>query len=207
MEVRLAAAIRVAARAGALLAGARVPRGPLAFLAAPALADARLARATLVLALHRMSSSLAPTSNPRAGTALADGRAIGGEAMAMRTTLTAFLVAFALSPLAFAAALAGPPELTPAPPEAPPMVHQGRLTHIDQAERSFIIETAVGPEEFTLVEGGRVIGNGVETGFESLAVGQEVAVAAIQDDTDRWLAQTVEIVDPSAPAAAPGATR
>jgi hypothetical protein len=99
-------------------------------------------------------------------------------------------------------ALAAAPAFAQGEPEVPEpgsqLLHQGRVTDVDAAERAFTVETRTGPETFTLAEGGRVLGEGAEKGFDALAVGQQVTVEAIQDETDRWLARSVQIVNPNA---------
>jgi hypothetical protein len=47
-----------------------------------------------------------------------------------------------------------------------------------------------------LVEGGRVLEAGVEKSFDALVPGQQVAVESIKDESNRWLALSVQIVDP-----------
>jgi hypothetical protein len=77
------------------------------------------------------------------------------------------------------------------------LMHHGKVTSVGRAARSFTIETPQGPETFTLVEGGTVLARGSQADFDALAVGQQVAVEAIQDETDRQQARTVQIVEPN----------
>jgi hypothetical protein len=77
------------------------------------------------------------------------------------------------------------------------LMHHGRLTDVDRAARTFTIETPQGPEQFTLIEGGTVLARGRQASLDVLAVGQQLAVEAIQDETDRQLARSVQIVDPN----------
>jgi hypothetical protein len=76
------------------------------------------------------------------------------------------------------------------------LMHHGKLSDVDRATRTFTIETPQGPERFTLIEGGTVLRGGEQASFEALAVGQQLAVEAIQDETDRQQARTIQIVDP-----------
>ena len=98
------------------------------------------------------------------------------------------LVAFVLSQAAFAQ---GAPEH---PEPGHQLMYDGKLTDIDRGARSFTVETPSGPETFTLIEGGTVLGAGAETGFQALAVGQQVAVEAIQNETNQRLVRSVQIV-------------
>jgi hypothetical protein len=74
-------------------------------------------------------------------------------------------------------------------------MHHGELTALDREARTFTIDTPQGPERFTLIEGGTVLEGGRQADFDALAVGQQVAVEAIPDETDRQLARTIQIVD------------
>lgn len=75
------------------------------------------------------------------------------------------------------------------------LMHHGEVTALDRATRTLTIDTPQGPEDFTLIEGGTVLAGGRQADFAALAVGQQVAVEAIQDETDRQLARTIQIVD------------
>ena len=75
------------------------------------------------------------------------------------------------------------------------LMHHGEVTALDRATRTLTIDTPQGPEDFTLIEGGTVLVGGRQADFAALAVGQQVAVEAIQDETDRQLARTIQIVD------------
>jgi hypothetical protein len=77
------------------------------------------------------------------------------------------------------------------------LMYHGKVTDIDRAARTFTIETPQGPERFTLIEGGTVLQGGKQASFSALAVGQELAVEAIQDETDRQQARSIQIVDPN----------
>jgi len=75
-------------------------------------------------------------------------------------------------------------------------LHHGKITGIDHSAKTFTIETRTGPEHFTLWQGGEVLGDEERLGFDALQVGQSVAVRSIQDENERWLARSVEIIDP-----------
>jgi hypothetical protein len=84
------------------------------------------------------------------------------------------------------------------PEPAVSLMHHGKLTDLERASRTFTIETPQGPERFTLIEGGTVLQGGRQASFDALAVGQQLAVEAIQDDeTDQQEARSVQIVDPN----------
>ena len=110
------------------------------------------------------------------------------------TRIALFCLAVSLSAPSFAQ---GAPE-HPEPGQA--LIVHGEITALDLETRSFTLDTPEGPERFTLIEGGQVLGAGAETGFASLAVGQQVAVEVIQDETDRHLARSVQIVNSEASA-------
>lgn len=109
----------------------------------------------------------------------------------MQPTLACLLVFCLGAPAAFAGE--GAPE-HPEPGMA--QMFHGKLTELDRSARAFTIETPMGPERFTLIEGGTVLGAGEEVGLEALAVGQRLAVEAVQDETDVRQARSVQIVDP-----------
>jgi hypothetical protein len=75
------------------------------------------------------------------------------------------------------------------------LMHHGQVTELDRATRTFTIETRQGPERFTLIEGGTVLEGGRQADFDALAVGQQLAVEAIQDETDRQQARSIQIVE------------
>lgn len=75
------------------------------------------------------------------------------------------------------------------------LMQHGELTSVDRASRTFTIETPMGPEQFTLIEGGTVLQGGRQASFDALAVGQQLAVEAIQGETDRQEARSIQIVD------------
>jgi hypothetical protein len=102
-------------------------------------------------------------------------------------------------PFALLFAAASPVWAQEGAPEQPEpgvaLMRHGELTALDRAARTFTIDTPQGPEEFTLIEGGTVLEGGRQVDFDALAVGQQLAVEAIQDETDRQLARTIQIVD------------
>jgi len=110
------------------------------------------------------------------------------------TSLALLCLALTLAPAAFAA------ETPEARVPRDSLLYVGQLTDVDRVHRAFTIETAAGPETFLCLEDAVVIGAGIELGFEALAVGQRVAVEAIQDGSSQ-LALTVEIVGPDGIAA------
>jgi hypothetical protein len=76
-------------------------------------------------------------------------------------------------------------------------LHHGEITAIDRGEKSFTIETRTGPERFTLWPDAQILGSQERTSFDALAVGEYVAVRSMQDDAERWLARSVEVIDPN----------
>jgi hypothetical protein len=108
------------------------------------------------------------------------------EGIAMRLFLALLLLA------APVLAQEGAPER---PEPAAALMRHGELTAIDRAARTFTIDTPQGPERFTLIEGGTVLEGGQEASFDALTVGQTLAVEAIQDETNRQLARSIQIVE------------
>lgn len=89
-----------------------------------------------------------------------------------------------------ALALAAPAALAEAGRES---LHRGEVTAIDRVARTFHIETATGPERFTLGPEAEVSVAGEPRSFDVLAVGQSVAVRA----GPGALARSVEVVNPN----------
>jgi hypothetical protein len=101
-------------------------------------------------------------------------------------------ILFAVSSLASAA-----PAMAEATDVGRQNLHHGEITAIDHGEKSFTIETRTGPEQFTLWSGAQILGPEERTSFDSLAVGEYVAVRSMQDDAERWLARSIEVIDPN----------
>jgi hypothetical protein len=101
--------------------------------------------------------------------------------------------------LAFILAAASPAWAQEGAPEHPEpgatLLHHGELTAIDRGQRTVTIDTPQGPERFTLIEGGTVLEGGRQADFDALAVGQQVAIDAIQDETNRQQARSIQILD------------
>jgi uncharacterized protein YndB with AHSA1/START domain len=70
-------------------------------------------------------------------------------------------------------------------------------TRLDHSAKTFTIETRTGPESFTLWQGAEVTGPDARKSFDALAVGEFVAVRSIQDENERWLARSVQVVNPN----------
>ncbi len=98
-------------------------------------------------------------------------------------------------PLSLGIALAAAPGFAQATDVGRENLHHGKITVIDHAAKSFTIETRTGPEQFTLWQGAQVTGADERKSFDALAVGETVAVRSIQDENQRWLARSVQVVD------------
>lgn len=109
----------------------------------------------------------------------------------MKTPTTISACVFVLSALLAAAPAAGQ-----AVDAGRQNLHHGEITAIDHSAKTFTIETRTGPETFTLWQGAQVTGADERKSFDVLAVGEYVAVRSIQDENERWLARSVQVVNP-----------
>lgn len=76
-------------------------------------------------------------------------------------------------------------------------LHHGTLQDIDYSAKTFTVDTRTGPETFTLWTGAEITGGDERKTFDQLAVGEYVAVRSMQDDTDRWLVRSIQVIDPN----------
>lgn len=79
---------------------------------------------------------------------------------------------------------------------ATPRQHHGQVLGVDPAEGRLVVETATGEQAFTITDRTRFADSTRRIEAVDVAVGSTVVVQSVPDETDRWLVDFVQIIDP-----------